>query len=342
MLVVDADHSALSRKLTVSLEGAQGLAIVGRPASLGEAFDQIREQQAEVLVYIPEDFSTRIKRGEQTALKVWVNTGNMYTYSVAYADLNQVVLDLDRHLGQDFLERRGLPPKSAAARVLPVAFVQRWLFAPTAGYGDFLVIGVLLLVVQQLVLLSLAYSLGWQHEDHEAAPPARLAYTELVGRSTVHLAFHVPGLTFIVLGICRVFGWPVQSQLAVWCLFVALAVTMVPPALLVAHLARDRYTGFQLLMFFSAPVLMMSGFSWPPAAMGEVIRAVSWIFPATPALQALRVLSVKSGDAAVLWPALKVLAVQTAAWSIFTWGVIRIGAVRRARNTPALEGASTP
>ena len=335
VLVLDEDNSALSRKLLVSLEATPNLSIVGRPASLDAAFAELERGHAEALVRIPGDFATEVKRGRQGKVELWANTGNMYTYGVGALGFSSAVLDLNRQLGALLLSRRGLTTQLAARRVLPLHWEERALFHASASYGDFIVAGILLMVVQQIVLMSLAYSVGWQRED-EVLRHTHYPLMHLSGKSLVHLAFYLLGITFIVFAVFPGFGWPVKSPLSLFVLFASLAVTVVPIALLVASLVKDRFVAFQLLLFFSVPLFLLSGFSWPLEHMPPLVRAFAWCFPATPGLQALRVLSMKSGDLRTVLPYFAALAAQWAAWTVVAYLVVR----RRWTHLPASAPAA--
>jgi ABC-2 type transport system permease protein len=93
------------------------------------------------------------------------------------------------------------------------------------------------------------------------------------------------------------------------------AAAVVPVSVAVASLVPDRMSAFQILMFFSAPLFLASGFTWPASQMPAAVRAVMAVFPATPALRALRVLSMKSGELSAVAPELRWLAVQAVAFT---------------------------
>jgi ABC-2 type transport system permease protein len=335
-LVIDEDNSALSRKLMLHLDATTGVRVVDRPESMDRAFALLRQGRAEMLVRIPKDFSGSIKRGRQGSLNVWVSSANMYTYGVAAAGLSSTVLDLNRELGIEKLAGRGMSREQAGRRVLPIAWEDRPLFHPSASYGDFVVTGILLIVIQQIVLMSLAYSVGWQRED-DVLPRSRYPFTHLSGRAALHLAFQLLGILAIAFGFFPWFGWPAKSAWAMFGLFSALALAMVPPALIVASLVKDRFVAFQLLLFFSVPLFLVSGFSWPLATMPKYVQAFAWLFPATPALQAVRVLSMKADSFASVSRFLAIMAAQWVAWSAAAFVVVRR---RWRRHPPAAPAAA--
>jgi ABC-2 type transport system permease protein len=91
---------------------------------------------------------------------------------------------------------------------------------------------------------------------------------------------------------------------------------MFPLAMITASLVKSRYTGFQVLMFLSTPVFMMSGFTWPLDQMPRTIQLLASAFPATPALLAMRTLAVKSGSFSAIRTELAWMAAQFIAYTL--------------------------
>lgn len=311
-LLLDLDGSALSRRLALRLDATPGVAITGRPATLDEGVAALRDGQAELLLVVPADLSRRVRRGEPARLAVWAGGANLYTWGIAYPDVVAVVGALDAELAARAFMAHGLPPAAAAARAAPIATGDRNLFHPTGGYGRYFALGIMLIVVQQAVVVSMAFSAGVRRElglDRAGRWPVAVG----LGRALAHAPFWLGGVAFILGAVVPLMGWSGPSAAAMAVPFLGLVAVLVPVALSIATVVRDRLAAFQLLMFFSAPLFVASGFTWPASQLPASVRLVTAVFPATPALRALRVLSMKSSSLADVGPELLWLAVQLAA-----------------------------
>lgn len=340
-LVIDEDRSAVSRRLARELDATQEVRVVGRPASREAAFDALRRAEVELVVRIPQDFSRRLARGEGATITAWADATNVYTYGLAYPGLANAAGELGRSLAALHLREKGLPAAAAEARAAPVVRDEHALFHPTASYAPFLVPGILLLVLQQLVLLSLAYSAGMQRDTGTWTTDPRFPFTHLEGRLLAHAPFHLAGAAAIVLAIFPAFGWPAASGAAVLALFAAFLAAMAPAAVLAAHASPDRHAAFQLLMFASVPVLMMSGFAWPLDAMPGYLATLARTIPTTHALGALRVLSMKSPSLGAVLPQLGGLAATFAAWLLVATAIVRLRAGARPDPGLAIEAGTS-
>jgi len=323
VVLVDADNSSASRRLSIDLDATQALRVVDRVASAQPGFEALREKRAELLVLIPENFSTHLAKRERSPVKVWEYGANVLTYGTASPAIHEVVGHMNSELGARALYRRGISSRRAAARVRPIVQETRFLFHPTASYGGFFMPGILMLVIQQLMLVGLAFSIGARREHGMTEISGRFPFTFLEGIGLAQMLFYLLGIAFAVFGIFPWFGWPVVNPVSILTLFVAFMLAMMPLATLVGSFVRDRYGAFELLMFASVPLFMMSGYAMPADQMPEHMRAIAAIFPATPALQAVRILSTKTGDLAAVTREFVWLGVQFVAYTALAILVVR-------------------
>ncbi|ABC80961.1 ABC transporter permease [Anaeromyxobacter dehalogenans] len=351
-LLLDLDGSALSRRVALELEATPELRVARRVASLDDGMAALRRDEAELLVVVPPDFSRRLKRGEQAQLAVWAGGANMYTWAIAYPAAVTVAGATGARVRAAAFLAKGMPPAVARARAAPIATGDRLLYHPTGSYGRYLAAGIFLVVLQQLVVVSLAFSAGARLEA--GLPPAGrepLPLARLLGMAAAHAPFWLAGVVFIGLVLMPAMGWAGPSVLATATLLLAFAVVMVPVAIGLASLARDRMGTFQLLMFFSVPLFLASGFTWPPGQLPRAVELATAVFPATPALRALRVLVMKTGDLGAVAPqlawlgALLVLHSAVAALVVHRASLARrLSALRRkpGAEPPAALPRSTP
>lgn len=322
-VVVDLDGSALARRLAFDLDATPELRVVARAGGVDAARAAVAADDAELAVVIPADLSARVARGETAQLAVWAGGANLYTWGVAFPAVHAVAGAAGAELrARAFLEK-GLPPPAARARATPIATADRPLFHPSGSYGRYFGGGVLLIVLQQVVLLSTAFSAGLRRELRLAPLDAGRPLAEAAGRAAAHAPFWAAAALFVVAGVLPAVGWSGPGVAPVAALVAAFLVAMVPIAMAVARFVRDRMAAFQLLMFLSVPLFVASGFTWPAGALPAHVRAVAAVFPATPALRAFRILSMKAADLAAVAPELAWLAAQLAGWTAVAAVVLR-------------------
>jgi ABC-2 type transport system permease protein len=315
-LVVDEDRSALSRQIQFRLDATQEIRVIGNPSTVDEGLDAVRRGDAEMLLWIPQDFTRTVQRGKTGRLPVWVDSANMVTYAGGMPGLTNVVGSLNEELGARFFMDKGMTTALADARVMPVLRDDHVRFRPTMGYGDFLISGVFAVVVQQIVLIGMTVSFGMSAEFGRRRGRGRHALSDLFGRALAHVPFYLLGSAVLVFVMFPLAGWTLVRPLALFGLFTLLVLSLLPMAATCARLASDRFDAFLLLMFLSTPMFMASGYAWPTDRMPGWVQAVAACFPLTPALQGMRTVATATGDLGSVVPQILHLGMLFVGWSL--------------------------
>jgi len=160
--VVDLDRSADSRQLLRTLDASPGVRVATQPASLAEAFSQVRALQAFAVVYVPADFSRRSLRGEQVPVVVYYNASYLAAGQSAVRD---VVEALGAYNARMVVERLGPQLGPDKLRPAPVAVQSQVLFNPARSYALFLLPLIFAAVLSLGAALSMTAALGREVRD---------------------------------------------------------------------------------------------------------------------------------------------------------------------------------
>ncbi len=317
-LLIDMDNSALSRRLTSYIDATQEIAITARPEDVTEGLELIKRGRAELMIYIPADFSQNIKKGKQGTVKAWITNANMLTYGIAFPAIYTAAGALGAEIGTQHLLEKKVPHHFAQNRTKTILLDDHILYAPGLLYASFLITGIFIIIMQQVILIGLSFSAGLKTELGIARHTKNYPFTRLEGSFIAQTVFYLLGTAFIVNIIFPLFGWPIQSTALMALLFFLFTVSLAPAAIAVARFMPDRAAAFQILMFVSTPLYLISGFTWPLEQMPFIMRAVAAIFPATPALQAMRIISLREPSITALMPHFMHLTILFFAYSILT------------------------
>jgi len=313
VVLMDLDNSEYSRALSFRLESTQALEIVKRTGQLGDGIEELKTGRAEVLIYIPSGFSTLIHRKEQAHLPVWINSENMLAYGASVEAINEVLLDYSHDLGRRFFHQQGMTTALADMHILPIKLSTNILFTPEMGYGNFLITGIFLIILQQIVILALAVTVGLRRQKGMPVFERPYPVTWMVASALAQITFYAGAICFMTFCVFPLFGWTIRSTIELLLLFTVFMFAVIPLSMFAAAFIRSSQSPFQVLVFFSTPVFMISGFTWPLDQMPSYIQALAMLFPTTPALHAIRLLSSKTADLAYIAPYL----LETAGLGVF-------------------------
>jgi len=322
-IVIDQDNSKLSRTFTTYLQATQEINITGRTDSLEEGWDAIKRRGAEMLVFIPPNFSSRVKQGKQAPFKVWVNTANIFTYGTSLPGVYGAVGTLNAGINAQYMMKKGVNSAAVISKVVPIASEYRNLFHPSAGYGDFVAPGILMMVIYQLMLIGIAFSIGFQRTNGTFREDAPHPFTYMLGKVIAQSVFYLMGTVFIFFVIIPGFNWSLTSVGSGFALFVMLIIAMIPFTVALCSLFKDHLASFEFLMFMSTPAFLMSGFTWPFDQMPVYLQWIASALPLTPALQAWRIVTMKSAAIADIVPYLWWMAALFAVYFVLAMVMVR-------------------
>jgi len=160
--VVDLDQSPDSRQLLRTLDASPGVRVAMQPASLPEAFSQVRALRAFAVVYVPRDFSRRSLRGCQVPVIVYYNASYLAAGQSAMRD---VIEALGTYNARIVAGRLGKQLGPAKLRPAPVAVQSQVLFNPARSYALFLLPLIFAAVLSLGAALAMTAALGREVRD---------------------------------------------------------------------------------------------------------------------------------------------------------------------------------
>ena len=243
------------------------------------------------IMYIPENFDTRINRMEQGTVSIYCNMALMLTYKAIYQTATAVIADMNSEiqiaLSGNYTDREDEITAS------PINIEEVAMFNTTGGYGSFILPGVLILILQQVMLLSIGMRNGTIRERRSS-----VAITEkdgntaglisvVAGKTLCYLALFVVLATYVLLAIPRIFNFVHTIHAGDFALFILpYLLACIFFAMTVSCFIKERENVMLLVVFTSVPLLFLSGISWPASNIPEFWKYLSYIFPSTFGIQA--------------------------------------------------------
>lgn len=285
--VVDLSHSDMSREFVRRLNASPDTKVACFCNSLAEAKDVIGRQQAFGIIYLPRDFQTDILRMEQSHVSVFCDMSFMLYYKAIFQTVTAVAADMNAHIQ---IERAGnWTDREDEITTKPLDFDEVQAFNTTGGYGNFIIPGVLMLIVQQTLLLGVGL-IGGTRREHSAVSLAEggggkcggSLMPTVCGQALCYCLIYAVISAYITLIVPRIFGFTSllhPSDHFMFMLPYVLACIFFSMSL--AQLIRYRENIILLVVFTSVPFLFLSGVSWPQSAIPEFWQWFSALIPST-------------------------------------------------------------
>lgn len=313
--VVDCSHSAMAREFVRHCDASSDVKVAYRCNSLEEAKDLVGHQKVYGVIYMPEDFGTRLGRMEQAHVSVYCNMGLMLTYKAIFQTCTAVAADLNSRIQIELSVAYTAREEEITASPINVRDVP--MFNNTGGYGNFILPGVLVLVLQQVLLLGIGMAYGTSYEKHGFVRLKPMLERNfglsriMVGRTLGFFVLFVMLSAWVLLAIPRIFNFVHIMHRGEFLLFtIPYLLACIFFAITFSFIVRQRENVMLLVVFTSVPFLFMSGVSWPKSNIPEIWQLTSYLFPSTFGIQGFVKLNTMGCLFSDIWPEIKALWMQ--------------------------------
>ena len=288
VVVVDRSKSHDSREFIRMYDASPNTHVAYHADNLDEARNIIGQQKAYGALYFPEDYSRRINRNEQATVGLYCDMSMMLVYKNVYQTAVTVSGLTGTRIQRQLL--CGTTEREAIIQTEPIKVEDVPIFNTTIGYGNFILPGVLILILQQTMLLAIGMTAGtWRERYGHIIPPTLARYGTgkiLAGRMMAYATLYAVLAAYILLVVPRMFGFVSLVHgwdMIVLCTSFLMAVFFFAQA--VMSLVRRREDVLMFVVFTSVIFLFISGVSWPSSNIPAVWRYIAFIFPSTFAIK---------------------------------------------------------
>jgi len=311
MAVLDMDRSARSRTLISRFEGSTYFKLIAMAGSTKELEDFMLKEEADLALYIPPDFSSKIDANLAAQVQSIINGSISNLAGVAAAYTNVIVEKYSADVGQERLKRVVATLPAEARSSLPSLQagvdlrVRAWYNADLESRNYFLP-GVLALMIMVLSLLLTSMAIVKEKEvgTMEQLVVTPLRPSEIMLGKTIPFALVGTVVTVIITAIAMFwFEIPVRGSLLVLFLGVVLFLgSSLGIGLFVSTISSTMQQAVMSTIFVMQPVMMLSGFAFPIEDMPVPVQILTYLNPLRYFLVIVRGVFQRGVGLELLWP----------------------------------------
>ncbi len=331
VVVVDHDRSGLSRILTRDMAATPQMAVSELPDE-ESARRALRRGEVRAVAIFPDGMDREVRQGRTARMVFWRDATNMSATNQLYSAMATIVATESSRLCAGRLMMAGLSMSQAKEMVLPLRSDPRGLTNPNFDYLASFSIGFYPMFLMMGLLLAGAslFASGWETSE--------TPYREFLGRA---LPWFV-GQTLITLGYYLWFVPSLGAAHAPTLPTTALCLLLITAALafgtLVGRFSLTLLFAAQLMLAFSTPAFLLSGYTFPEWAFPEILNRCTRPFPFSLFMDSYRGFAGWASDKA--WSAMGLLAL----WLIIPLALLAIPnfkGFKRIKTLPPSEPAAT-
>ncbi|MEN6371822.1 MAG: ABC transporter permease [Armatimonadota bacterium] len=303
-VIIDQDHSALSREFINDVRAADSLHIVALSQTESDFAKYVKRGDAYICLVVPHDFEHDIAKGKQVTIAVLTDGSNLLISNVTVKSISVVITTFGTRARMKRLMMGGVPKSSLMSEAAPIQAEFRPLFNPSYNYSAYLLIGLVCIALQQVTMLGASISLSQDNSNErrrQLRQVCKSPFIALLGKASAHAMIMVPlsfGGAYVPFGLfhCPYHGaWSVM--LASTAIFV---IVQIFAGFGVAGICKRPLLSAQVLLILSVPLFMLTGATWPVCAMPEFLQCLAYAIPLTHFVSITRQASLVGASAALL------------------------------------------
>lgn len=319
VVVVDDSHSALSREFIQKVDASPDVSVAFYAGSIHEAQSYIGHGDAYGILYFPHNFSTNVGRHEQSHVSVYCDMSYMLTYKAIFQTAQSVSTIMGTKIQTAKAGAYTNREEQIAAK--PLDFDEVPIFNTTCGYGNFVLPGVLVLIIQQALLLSVGLLSGTQREKHY--PMVKHVIDAYFGKGIAFCLIFAVMLAYCTLVVPRMFGFVMMVHFLDWLIFMTpYLIACVAFAVVGSEMIPFREAVMLTAVCTSVPFLFLSGISWPQSGIPGFWQGVSYCLPSTFAIRGFVRMSSMGARIGDVTPEFRALAILAIVYSLAALGVM--------------------
>lgn len=289
MAVVDNSRTAASRELVRMIDATQYIEVSGYASSLQEAKEWAKERKVYSILVIPEDYARLIGRNEQAVLPLYTDMSLLLRYRSILFAMTDLQLQLGADIRADVLEHTpaaiAVAPQESVKGVDTQSF---FLGDPTQGFASFIMVGLVILILQQSAILGVLMLGGGSRErrringgidpDEISGPMS----ANLLGKALAVFTIYMPMTVYILHYVPIMFRLPHVGDPFDYLMFIApMMLASIFLGQILSAMISERESCFPVFVFTSVIFLFLSGLTWPHSAMNPLWSIISGFIPAT-------------------------------------------------------------
>ena len=287
--LVDDDGTAISRLLTQQFDATPMIEII--PSSnLSEAKEKMYRGDVQGYFYIQSDFEKNILSQKQANVNVVLNASRFLPSSDLLSTVTKVCLTVGAGVRKTYFNKQGMGDDEAMKMTNPINMDYRPLYNSGMTYGDFLLPGLLAIILQQTLLIGVAAAFASEREENllnKLYETSKANISKIIlGKTMLYVVvFMIFGIFFSIVNF-SVFGVQIRGNYwdlaVIYALFVIAITTL---AMLIGSFFKTKLLVFQVLVFSSYPIFLITGYSMPYQALPKLVQGLSDLLPTSPFLK---------------------------------------------------------
>lgn len=302
--VVDMSQSKLSRHIINYINSTEQVDVVAITMDFHHAKKMLSDREIIGFLYIPQELTSDIMRGNQAQCIVYGSTLSFIDYLNISEAVNYSLLEINSELLPDIVKSLNMIDVLFLANGKAIDIVSEPLYNSSEGYGSYLIPPVLMIIIFQTLMITVSMMCGIENERKRLNSEFIILKMRKIHNikfndcfvSSLNIVF---GKAFVIVAIYSVFSifflglLPLLFNLPHLSNYLNIIIITIPYlftsvffCLMLTPLFSDGDMPLFIIVFMSVPLVFISGISYPLELMPWFWKIMHYIIPAASATMA--------------------------------------------------------
>jgi len=301
IVIIDQDHSPTSDKIIDAFIDNEALLVSDIRYTPGTIMEEMPAKQYDAVITLPSNFEADILQKRHPEIRVDLNMANILNANTASKNIQSVLISLNAGIEIEGLKKKGIHPSEALAAYESFKINFNKLYNATGNYATFMLPGLLVAIMQQIIFLAMALVFARDFEDGHfdlLINQSRFSLYHIALKSIPFLLM-IPVIWMIISFLIPYFKIDIDIfNLPMLVLATLLTLASMCIGMLFSIAIPSQLKATELLMVISTPAFILSGFTWPTLAFPDAIANIAQFIPSTQFLNGFRKIAFYGGDLA--------------------------------------------
>jgi len=263
-------------------------------AEVGKAEEDLLRDRISAFVVLPRGLSAALDGPGDAIVRVVIDGSDTFTAPTVLGELGRTTVQQNAFAAANLLKRKGLvgDAEDGLRDVAPIDLKTEFRFNPDLKSQNFVMPGVIGLILQLLTVVVMATSIARERErgtmDQLAVTPLTAAEI-FVGKLVPYFLLALLDTVNVLLVARWFFGISLAGHYwVVATLVVVFILGSLGIGQLISVLSRNQSQAIQLAVFYIMPSFVLSGAFTPIETQPERVRSIAYFFPLTYFLHGFR------------------------------------------------------
>lgn len=289
--VVDMDRTEFSNLFIKRLGAHQLINVINVTGDLNEAKTEMNRMNVHAIIYIASESEKLLESKRSITISALLNTTRFLVSNDVNKAVNEVAFSFSDENRKLYLQTIGYNSREAETLIEPVKTDIRPMFNNTETYGDYLIPGLLALILHQTLFIGLSECFARERQfgllKELKTTSGNNSFNVITGKSIFYFILYFAYSLFFFTINYSFLNIKLEGSFVLLLIITSIMIlSAIFLTFIVSSFFKRKFIALVIIAFTTYPIFFITGYVFPSYALPEPIQYLSQTLALTPYLKA--------------------------------------------------------